>query len=195
MSLEVGHVEISHKNRLDFPLRSRSNTVVGGQVVIKRQSSRLWELLSTLLYNGLRILDKTIDLKKLGQKIRFYRQGKGWSLGDLEEKAGVSKAYISDVENGVAGKPNIQYVYSIGVALGVTINDLLHDARPSQPRKQRNEDLPPGLLQLQQELGLTDDDVHMLAQVNFRGNRPRDMEGWRFLLDSIRMVTQRSSQK
>jgi transcriptional regulator with XRE-family HTH domain len=152
------------------------------------------------------LMDSTqIDLKKLGEKVRFLRQGKGWSLGELAEKAGVSKAYISDLENGMAGKPNIQYVYNIAVALDVTLDDLLKDttAKESRPRKRRSpEELPPGLAELQQELALTnpelaltDDEVESLAQINFRGNRPRDKEGWRFLLQAIRMAGERNPQK
>jgi transcriptional regulator with XRE-family HTH domain len=145
-----------------------------------------------------------IDLKKLGSKVRFLRQGRGWSLADLAEKSGVSKAYISDVENGLAGKPNIQYVFSIAAALDVTLDELLRDttARESRVRKRRSPDeLPPGLAELQQELALsadtvlTDDEVDRLAQVNFRGNRPRDKEGWRFVLQAIRMAGERKPQK
>ena len=72
----------------------------------------------------------SIDLIKLGHTVRFLRQGKGWTLNDLADKSGVSKAYISDLENGVAGKPNIQYVFSIASALGVTLDQLLNDAVP-----------------------------------------------------------------
>jgi hypothetical protein len=50
-----------------------------------------------------------------------------WSLSELEEKAGVSKAYISDIENAAAGRPNIQYVYALAVALGVTLDELLDE--------------------------------------------------------------------
>ena len=139
----------------------------------------------------------TIDLQKLGHKVRFLRQGKGWSITTLADKSGVSKAYISDLENGVAGKPNIQYVYSISVALGVTLDELLDDAKPTQRNKPRKDDeqLPPGLAELQQELKLTDAEVENLAQVNFRGNRPKDVEGWRFLLEALKMLGQRNSQK
>lgn len=145
-----------------------------------------------------------IDLKKLGAKIRFLRQGKGWSLGELAGKSGVSKAYISDLENGVAGKPNIQYMFNIAVALDVTLDDLLKDttSKEFRPRKRRPPDeLPPGLAELQQdlaltpELALTDEEVESLAQVNFRGNRPRDKEGWRFVLQAIRMAGERNPQK
>lgn len=142
--------------------------------------------------------DSQIDLKKLGAKIRFYRQGKGWSLADLAEKSGISKAYISDLENGAAGKPNIQYVFSIAVALDVTLNDLLKDATTKEQRAKRRrspEELPPGLAELQGELQLSDDDIETLAQVNFRGNRPKDLEGWRFVLQAIRMAGERNPQK
>jgi hypothetical protein len=77
------------------------------------------------------------------------------------------------------------------------LDDLLGDAKPKANRRERRQetDLPPGLLELQQELGLTKEDVEMLAYVNFRGHRPRDKEGWRFLLEALRMVSQRSNQK
>lgn len=141
-------------------------------------------------------MDSTrIDLNKLGEGVRFLRQGKGWSQARLAEESGVPKAYISDLENGEAGKPNIQYAYSIAVALDVTLNDLLADAAPKQPKsrtRKQDEELPPGLRELQQELKLTDQDTEMLAQLNFRGHRPRDKEGWRFLWDAIKVVSQKS---
>ena len=142
--------------------------------------------------------DTQIDLKKLGSKVRFYRQGKGWSLGDLADRSGVSKAYISDLENGAAGKPNIQYVFNVAVALDVTLEDLLKDATAKEQRGKRRraaEELPPGLADLQRELALSDDEVDMLAQVNFRGNRPKDSEGWRFLLQAIKLAGERTPQK
>lgn len=137
-----------------------------------------------------------IDLEKLGSSIRSLRLGKSWSLSDLADAAGVSKAYISDLENGVAGKPNIQYVYAIVVALDVTIDDLLGQAAPRAAKKtaRKKQDLPQGLLELQDEAGLSDQDVQMLAEINFRGHRPRDKDGWRFLLETLRMLSQRRNQ-
>lgn len=137
-----------------------------------------------------------IDLKRLGHAIRFRRQGKEWGLAELSARSGVSKAYISDVENGVAGKPNIQYVYSIARALDLTLDELLNHATDPSPTARRAtsvHDLPPGLADLQQELSLSDRDVEMLASVNFRGHRPRDKEGWRYLLETLRMLSQRNA--
>jgi len=139
----------------------------------------------------LEILDDTkIDLQKLGAQVRFLRQGQSWSLNDLAEKSGVSKAYISDLENAEAGKPNIQYVYKIAVALDTTIDRLLNESKAvtTKSRSKKLEELPPGLVEAQQDLNLTDAETEMLAQLNFRGHRPRDKEGWRFLWEAIKMA-------
>jgi transcriptional regulator with XRE-family HTH domain len=134
-----------------------------------------------------------IDFKKLGHTIRFLRQGKGWTLTDLAGKSGLSKAYLSDLENGLAGKPNIQYVFAVARALDTTLDRLLRDAAPPlrAPKAESNSDLPPGLAELKKEMGLSDEDTEILATVNFRGNRPRDKEGWRYLLETLRMLSQR----
>jgi len=143
--------------------------------------------------------NSAIDLKRLGENVRFRRQGKGWALNDLAEKSGISKAYISDLENGNAGKPNIQYVFAIANALGVTLDGLLDDAAPrrtdSAKKKRVSEELPPGLQELQMDMNLSDSEVEMLAQVNFRGNRPKDKEGWRFLLEAIKMLGAKTAQR
>lgn len=134
-----------------------------------------------------------IDLKRLGHSIRFLRQGKGWGLAELAKASGVSKAYISDLENGVAGKPNIQYLYSIAVALDTTLNDLVNGAVSvgKAAPDTRGRHLPPGLAELKEEMNLSDEDVDKLATVNFRGHRPKDKEGWRYLLATLTMLSQR----
>lgn len=139
----------------------------------------------------------TIDLTKLGHTIRFLRQGKGWTLSDLADRSGVSKAYISDLENGSAGKPNIQYVFSVANALQTTLDRLLGPSTPQieRPTERGKVELPPGLEELRRQMSLTDDDVERLASINFRGHRPRDVEGWRYLLETLKMLGQRRSEK
>jgi transcriptional regulator with XRE-family HTH domain len=137
-----------------------------------------------------------IDFKRLGHAIRFHRQGKGWSLADLAKTSGISKTYISDLENGAAGKPNIQYVFSVARALDITLDQLLSEQRPALAPAEtgRPLDLPPGLAELRDEQELSDADLQMLSTVNFRGHRPRDKEGWRYLLETLRMLSQRPNQ-
>ena len=106
----------------------------------------------------------------------------------------MGKAYISDLENGVAGKPNIQYVFSIAKALAVTLDQLIHGSSTESTEAEDNENtaiLPPGLAQLQKEKGLTHKEAQMLAQVNFRGSRPKDVDGWRFLYQTIQLLGER----
>lgn len=138
----------------------------------------------------------TIDLTKLGHTIRFMRQGKGWTLADLAEKSGVSKAYISDLENASAGKPNIQYVFSVANALETTLDRILgHAISQLEKTEKRPMALPPGLEELRKQMGLSADDIERLASINFRGHRPRDAEGWRYLLETLKMLGQRRSEK
>jgi transcriptional regulator with XRE-family HTH domain len=115
----------------------------------------------------------------------------------LAKESGISKAYLSDLENGSAGKPNIQYIFAVAAALGVTLNELLEESAPrlgDGRARGRESELPSGLRELQRELELSEDDVEILAQVNFRGNRPKDKEGWRFLIEALNMLGQRKPQ-
>jgi len=79
-----------------------------------------------------------IDLKMLGQNIRYLRQGKNLSLAGLAAKSGVSKTYISDLENGLGGRPNVQYLYKIAIALETTIDALINLSLKPAQRKARS---------------------------------------------------------
>jgi len=109
----------------------------------------------------------------------------------------VSKAYVSDLENGVAGKPNIQYIFSIALALDVTLDELLSETftRPAGVKRKQRQELPPGLSDLQDEKGLSDEEVETLATVNFRGHRPKDKEGWLYLLNTLKLLGERKPEK
>lgn len=142
---------------------------------------------------------ETIDLIKLGEKIRFLRAGKAWTLSDLARESGISKAYISDLENGSAGRPNIQYVYSIARALDTTLQELLIGTVninvPGRSIATEAIDLPPGLAELKEELNLTDSEILRLATIHFRGKRPKDKEGWRYLIQTLNMLGQPNRDK
>ncbi len=135
-----------------------------------------------------------IDLKRLGENIRYLRQGKNWSLAQLADKSGVSKAYISDLENGAGGRPNIQYLYRIAVALETTIDTLVNQSVRSSQKKtskstRTDESLPPGLEEFARHEKLDPEQIDMLAKLNFRGNRPKDAEAWKFIYEAIRIAS------
>jgi len=135
-----------------------------------------------------------IDLKRLGENIRYLRQGKHWSLNDLAEASKVSKAYISDLENGSGGRPNIQYLYAIATTLGTSLDGLVNESLSSPERRTNKrpvtrEQLPPGLEEFARITKLEPDEVDMLAKLNFRGNRPRDLEAWKLIYDAIKIAS------
>jgi transcriptional regulator with XRE-family HTH domain len=134
-----------------------------------------------------------IDLKRLGENIRYLRQGKNLSLADLSKKSGVSKPYISDLENGLGGRPNVQYLYRIATTLDTTIDGLINlSLKPSQRRaipSISKEPLPPGLEEFAKKEQLEPEQIEMLARLNFRGNRPKDADAWKLIYDTIKMAS------
>jgi len=137
-----------------------------------------------------------IDLKRLGGNIRYLRQGKNLSLAKLAECSGVSKAYISDLENGLGGRPNIQYIYAIATALDTSLDALVNRSMRTVLKRQSSvtgatEPLPPGLEEFAQLEKLQPEQIDMLAKLNFRGNRPRDATGWKLIYDTIKFVSEK----
>lgn len=134
-----------------------------------------------------------IDLTLLGENIRYLRQGKNLSLADLTAKSGVSKTYISDLENGLGGRPNVQYLYKIATALETTIDALINlSLKPSQRKAisaASREPLPPGLEEFAKQERLKPQQIDMLARLNFRGKRPKDTDAWKLIYDTIKMAS------
>ena len=65
---------------------------------------------------------------KLGARIRKKRRELGLSQEMLAEKASLTKAHISHIENSYS-KPSVQTLFQIAHALDITANELLYDMR------------------------------------------------------------------
>jgi len=63
------------------------------------------------------------ELKELGHKIRSLRKSRGFTLQDIGDSAGCTKAYISQIEKGVVS-PSISVLKRIATALGIRLVDL-----------------------------------------------------------------------
>jgi transcriptional regulator with XRE-family HTH domain len=113
-----------------------------------------------------------MDLDRLGEALRRRRQEQGWSLIDLSQVAGVSAAFISDLENGKGGRPNVEYLFLLTAALGTTIDAVIENTVPSWRRPtdlvQTTADIrvPASLAEVARAEGLTDDEIGMWARVN-----------------------------
>ena len=133
-----------------------------------------------------------LDLERLGQNIRTRRTARGWSLNDLAEKTELSKAYLSDLENGRGGRPNVQYLMQVAKTFGATIDDLVSGTSGEPEATDATLDtevLPQGLREFADRAELRPDEVQMLAHLHFRGGRPRDAEAWNAIFQVLKAVS------
>ena len=61
--------------------------------------------------------------KRLAQRLRDEREQRGWSLGDLAERSGVSKAMLSKIERSEAS-PTAALLGRLSTAFGLTMSQL-----------------------------------------------------------------------
>lgn len=124
------------------------------------------------------------DAKAIGKRIRAYRLEKEISAGELAKDAGISRSYLSELENGAGNhtRPSARILYALGKALGVSMSDLL-----GRPLIIESANKPSSsLLRFAEEDGLARADVEMLASIKFRGEAPRTPDRWRFIYQAIR---------
>jgi transcriptional regulator with XRE-family HTH domain len=124
----------------------------------------------------------------LGERIWQRREEKGITAVELARRAKISKGYVSELESGRAARPSGTILFRIASALGTTVADLLgEEIRPT------NAATPAELREFAEEEDLPEEDVRMLAQIQFRGEQPRTKDDWRFLYESIRRSIGRGS--
>ncbi|MCT1478509.1 helix-turn-helix domain-containing protein [Microbacterium sp. p3-SID336] len=80
------------------------------------------------------------DLRtRIARTLRREREGSGLSVSELARRAGVSKATVSQLENG-AGNPSVETLWALGVALGVPFAVLV-DQQANAPTLIRADEL------------------------------------------------------
>jgi transcriptional regulator with XRE-family HTH domain len=77
----------------------------------------------------------------LAARIALEREARGWSLAELAERSGVSKAMISKIERGEAS-PTATLLGRLSGAFGLTLSTLLARAEQSGGRLMRAADQP-----------------------------------------------------
>lgn len=64
-------------------------------------------------------------VKEIAKQVRNRREGHGWSLDELAERAGMSKSYVWALEKGDAANPTIDTALRLSRALGCSMDDLI----------------------------------------------------------------------
>jgi transcriptional regulator with XRE-family HTH domain len=109
----------------------------------------------------------------LAQTLRMRRNDRGWSLGDLASRSGLSRAYLSALERGRSKRPSAETVLKLESALGSL----------TEPRV--TSETPAGLAEFAVEQGLSSHDVASLAALRIQGRQPQTKERWYFIYQAL----------
>src|SRR3982750_2296893 len=88
-------------------------------------------------------MDQTIDdfSQRLARRLRLERDSRGWSLADLAERSGVSKATISKIER-VEVSPTAVVLVRLAAAFDLTFAGLMLRAEARSDRVTRASEQP-----------------------------------------------------
>ena len=122
--------------------------------------------------------------KSFAERLRHFRESAGLSLDELADRAKISKTYLWELEKDKAGekKPSADVLLRIASALSVTIADLL--ALPTVKVDQGAAvELAPSLREFRDRMAklktpLSEQDLHDLAVMKFRGAQPQTANEW-----------------
>jgi len=99
----------------------------------------------------------------------------------LAKESGVSRAYLWQLETGGKDRPSLDILERLAKALGVGVSEFTDLDSP----RSSDDWLPPGLAELLRtkgkQLGITDDDIEVMRNIHFRGNRPEAPEDYELL--------------
>ena len=127
------------------------------------------------------------DGATIGKTIRVWREEMDLPLTQLAESSGVSKGYLSQLENGVVARPSADALARIAEALGKPLHELLGERRVAEDSGAK---LPRGLEQMLESRSaggkaVPPEDVEMLRSIRYRGRQPKTAEDWDFLYETI----------
>lgn len=131
----------------------------------------------------------------MGDRIREIREDLGLTQDQLASRAGVSKGFLSDVEN---NKRNLssRNLLSIATAVGTSVDYLLRGARAEMVVSPEPIVIPPELSRAAEELGLTYSETidvleahrSVIARRSHTGLRKLDVDDWKNLQKAIKDV-------
>lgn len=125
------------------------------------------------------------DLRQwLGNRIRALRVKRGLSQSDLAQQAGVGgETVVSRYERGKR-LPRIDHLMALARVLGVTVSDLVGDARPAT---QAPETVPPvAYAEWAEESDATREELTALASFVWPDRYKPTVQTYRFLLMAMR---------
>jgi transcriptional regulator with XRE-family HTH domain len=120
---------------------------------------------------------------EIGDNIRKYRELRSLTLPDLATQAGVSKAFLWEIEAGNSKRPGAETLYKIAEVLGVTIAHLNGNAPQPDGAAWIEPEINDGLRAFinerkRQGQALEPEEVESLSFVQLKGGRPETKQQW-----------------
>jgi len=112
----------------------------------------------------------------LSDNIKSFRKDNDLSLSELARRAGVSKAYLHQLENGTSDKPSAIKLYAIAQELGVTIAELIGEN--AEEDKKREKAIPESLKEALKEYPEMKRYKDIYPNIKKRGKYPKKKEDW-----------------
>jgi XRE family transcriptional regulator of biofilm formation len=130
----------------------------------------------------------------IGANIKKYRELRSLTLPDLATKAGVSKAFVWEIESGNSKRPGAETLFKIAEALGVTIAHLMGKEPQTEAGAWIEPEINDGLRAFinerkRQGQALEAEEVESLSFVQLKGGRPRTKEQWSVVYGVLREMT------
>ncbi|HLF89597.1 MAG TPA: helix-turn-helix transcriptional regulator [Anaerolineales bacterium] len=121
-----------------------------------------------------------MDTQFLADQVFNQRRTLGISQGELAERAGISRNYVSLIERGEASNLSINVLNNLAAALGVTPAELTGEVQKAHTL------IPPTLRDFALQAGLSFETVDRLARIPRRGAEPKTPDEWATLFEAVR---------
>ena len=121
-----------------------------------------------------------MDTQFLADQVFNQRRTLGISQGELAERAGISRNYVSLIERGEASNLSINVLNNLAAALGVTPAELTGEVQEAHTL------IPPTLRGFALQAGLSFETVDRLARIPRRGAEPKTPDEWATLFEAVR---------
>ena len=126
----------------------------------------------------------------LGKRIRSRRSEVGLTIDQLAQEAKVSKAYLSQLENGTSTKPSASKLYDIAIALETNMAQLLGKTIPIE-NSNLHVEIPSNLSKIAKRFGIDDLMLKRLAMIQNREGSSLDIvseDKWTSLWLAVKQI-------
>ena len=120
----------------------------------------------------------------MGSRLRDARTAQSLSLTEVATRAGISKAYLSQLEHGASTTPSHDVLRRLATVLGTSIADLTGTSETWQPGEA--DKLPTSLRTFARSAKIPEADVEMLAGIHYRGKQPGAPDDWAHIYETIK---------